>query len=115
MLVGAVATAAMHLTHALNWNFAVTCLLGMLLAMAMQMPLAWLVAPVLGSIESMLPSMVLAMVSPMSVCAAHLMGCKMHWLSCAGLGAAFGIGMFVIIRMQSRVYRRNVYLAYQCR
>jgi triacylglycerol esterase/lipase EstA (alpha/beta hydrolase family) len=115
MFVGAVTTAAMHLAHDLNWNFATTCILGMLLAMAIQMPLAWLVAPVLGSIESMLPSMVLVMVSPMSVCAAHLMGCKMPWFSCAGLGAAFGVGMFVIIQTQSRVYRRTVYLAHLCR
>jgi len=115
MLVGAATTAGMHLAHDLNWNFAVTCLLGMLLAMTIQMPLAWLVAPVLGSIESMLPSMVLAMVSPMSVCAAHLTRCEMHWLSAAGLGATFGVGMFVIIQTQSRVCRRTDHLAHLCR
>jgi hypothetical protein len=108
VFVGAVTTIGMHLLHELEWNFALTCLIGMLLAMIVQMLLALLVSPVLGSIESMVPSMVLAMVSPMSVCAAHLVGCELGWAACAALGVAFGVGMFLFIQAHGFAYRRSL-------
>jgi len=113
VFVGAVTTVAMHLLHKLEWNFALTCFVGMLLAMAVQMLLALAVAPLLGSIESMVPSMVLAMLSPMSVCAAHLVGCELSWLACAALGAAFGLGMFLFIQTHGFFYRRSLCRTFQ--
>jgi len=51
----------MHLFHELHWNLVVTLLLGMVSAMAAQTVLALTIAPILGSIESMVPSMLVAM------------------------------------------------------
>lgn len=113
--VGAVTTTGMHWLHRLEWDFLATCMLGMILAMLAQMLMAWSAAPLLGSIETMLPSMVVAMVSPMLVCSAHLMGCPVNWPECAALGAAFGVAVFIFIQAWGRAYRRSLSRAFLCR
>jgi hypothetical protein len=115
IFVGAVTTGAMQLLHKLGWNFAVTCFAGMLLAMIVQVLLALSVAPLLGSVEAMVPSMVLAMVSPMSVCALPLGGCDLNWALCAALGAAFGVAMFFFVHLHGFACRRSLGRAFQDR
>ena len=112
LLVSTVATMAMHFIHQLGWNFAFIWLAGMAVAMVIQTLLALSVAPVLGSIESMVPSMVLAMVSPMSVCTLHLMGYDLSRSGCFGLGATFGVGMFLFIETYGCVYKRSLRRAF---
>jgi len=99
--VGVVATLVMHGSHQLGWNFAITCLAGMAAAMLVQMVMAFCVAPILGSIESMVPSMFVGMVSPMAVCALHLLGHEPDCMLALAVGAMSGAAMFVFVQWHS--------------
>jgi len=65
--VGILAVTTMRLIDALAWHPVLTWVVGMGLAMLVQTLLAFAVAPILGSIESMVPSMPLAMICPMAL------------------------------------------------
>jgi hypothetical protein len=106
MVVGLASNSAMHLIHALEWNLVLTLVLGMAAAMAVQMVLAILAAPVLGSIETMVPSMIVGMLSPMQLCAVELIG--YHPAPATGVfaGAAFGLVTFVALRSCGRSHSR---------
>lgn len=86
-LVAAATTAIMHFAHGLGLSFPLTFLLGMSVAMGLQTLMALAVAPLLGSIESMVPSMIVGMLSPMGVCTLDILGVD-H-----GRGASIWIGM----------------------
>lgn len=93
-LVGAATTATMHMAHMIEWGgwgFVVEMAIGMAVAMLVQVILAWLAAPLLGSIESMAPSMLLAMIAPMAVCVLHGSGCELTWSAAMWCGAAAGV------------------------
>ena len=94
LLVSVVATTLMHLVHELGWNLAFTLICGMAVAMLIQMLLAFGAAPILGSIESMVPSMVVAMISPMAVCTLDVLGFQLHWRESAQVGVVIGLIMF---------------------
>lgn len=106
VLAGIAATTAMHMVHQLEWPFIPTCLVGMVAAMLLQILMAFAAAPLLGSIESMVPSMIIAMISPMTICVLHLFGCESTWPMGAAIGAAFAVGMFVFIQLYGRSCRR---------
>jgi hypothetical protein len=72
--IGALSAVLMQAAHWPMWNFWLCAAIGMVFAMTAQTLLALLVAPVLGSIEAMIPSMLVAMGSPMVVCTLHLSG-----------------------------------------
>ncbi len=78
MVVELASNSAMHLIRALEWNLVLTLVLGMAAAMAVQMALAIIAAPVLGSTETMVPSMIVGMLSPMQLCAVELIGYPPH-------------------------------------
>ena len=107
-LTGTLAVAAMRLVNESDWGFAITCIAGMALAMAVQILLAFCVSPVLGSIETMTPSMVVAMASSMSACALHLFGFELSWPAACGVGAAVGAGMFVFVVAYGDVCKRTL-------
>ena len=107
-LIGAATTAAMHMMHELGWSFVPACLVGMAVAMIGQTLLSWFAAPLLGSIESMAPSMVVGMLAPMSVCTLHLLGCQPGPWSCIALGATLGAGMFLFVQWYGAAYRRSL-------
>lgn len=109
--VGSVTTVTMHAMHQTGWPFAVAMLTGMAAAMVVQMLLAVCVSPLLGSIETMTPSMVVGMVSPMLVCTLHLFECESTCGLAMILGAAFGIGMFAFIEIYGIRCRRRLDLA----
>lgn len=106
--VGMVATVVMHGLHQLGWNFTVTCLLGMVAAMLIQMLMAFCAAPLLGSIETMVPSMVVGMVSPMSVCTLHLFGREPDCMIALVGGAMFGAAMFVFVEVFGVMVKRSL-------
>jgi len=106
--VSVVATLVMHMVHRTDWPFGVCMLVGMVGAMAVQMLMSLCVAPVLGSIETMVPAMIVAMISPMSICSLHLVGYEPMGMSSAALGAVFGIGMFAFVRAYGAVCRRRL-------
>lgn len=106
IVVGMLATLAMHLVHQAGWTMVISCLVGMVAAMTVQMVLAFCASPILGSIETMTPSMILGMISPMSICALHMIGCGSSVTLALALGAAFGIGMFVFVDLYSAKVRR---------
>jgi hypothetical protein len=107
MIVGSASNSAMHLVHALEWNFGITLLLGMAAAMGVQMSLAVLAAPVLGSIETMVPSMIVGMLSPMQLCAIEFFG--YHVAPRRGIlaGAAFGLATFIVLWCWGQCRRRS--------
>lgn len=115
VLVSVVATAMMHLVHELRWNFAFTLVCGMAVAMVVQVLLAVGVAPILGSIESMVPSMVVAMISPMAVCTLDLLGLQLHWRESVQVGVAVGLIMFLLIEAHGFMCRRWLRRAFPCR
>jgi hypothetical protein len=90
-LVGAVSMAAMHMAHMTEWGFAVEVAIGMVVAMIVQIVLAWLAAPLLGSIETMVPSMLVAMIAPMAICLLHGSGCVLTSSGALLIGAASGV------------------------
>lgn len=112
MLAGAAATLATHLVHRVDWGFAITCLAGMSAAMAVQALLAISVAPILGSIEAMTPSMVVAMASSMSECALHVIKRELSWPGSCGLGAAVGACTFVFVVAYGAACKRSLRRAY---
>lgn len=76
-LILAVAIAGSHvmqLAHEVGLPLAVGILLGMLASMLVQLLLATLASPLLGSIESMVPTAVIAMALPAVVCVVSLLG-----------------------------------------
>ncbi len=102
VLAGIAATMAMHMIHMLEWPFVPTSLIGMLAAMLVQTVMAIAAAPLLGSIESMVPSMVVAMTGPMVICVFHLFRCESTWMMAAVTGSGFAIGTFALIRLYAR-------------
>lgn len=113
--VGMVATVVMHGMHQLGWNFAVTCTVGMVAAMLVQMLMAFCVAPILGSIESMIPSMVVGMISPMSVCTLHMFGHEPDCMVALVFGAIFGAAMFAFVQFYGATVKRLLRRAYPAR
>ncbi len=106
MLVGGLATSIMHLVHETGWAFVTCALAGMAAAMFAQMLLAWAVAPLLGSIESMVPSMIVGMLTPMLICGLHLSGCELGGAASAALGAAGGLTLFALLELYGAACRR---------
>lgn len=100
--VGIAATIVARVVHELGWPFVPTCLLGMVAAMAVQTLLAVMAAPILGSIESMVPSMIVAMASPMIVCAFHLAGQEPTRFMAIMIGSVVAMGMFVFVQFYGR-------------
>ncbi|MBA5868171.1 MAG: hypothetical protein GDA67_15870 [Nitrospira sp. CR1.3] len=105
--VGMVTTLVMHGMHQLGWNFAATCIVGMAAAMLVQMLMAFCAAPLLGSIETMIPSMVVGMVSPMSVCTLHMFGNNPDCMVALVVGGVFGAAMFVFVELYVAVVKRS--------
>lgn len=97
LLVSVVTAIAMYRIHLFHWNFLFTVFLGMVIAMIIQVLLAWCAAPLLGSIECMIPSMVVAMVSSMTVCLLHL-GQYLTWSGSLKLSLSLGAGMFLFVQ-----------------
>ncbi|MBL8879207.1 MAG: hypothetical protein JNG88_08815 [Phycisphaerales bacterium] len=112
VVVGVLSTLTMQLAHEWQWGFLLAFTGGMALAMIVQTLLALLVAPLLGSIESMVPSMLVAMVSPMSVCALHAIGCEPGTWVAGALGAAFGVGTLSFVMIYARASRRWTAIAF---
>lgn len=110
--VGVVTTLVMHGMHQLGWNFAVTSLVGMAAAMLIQMLMAFCAAPLLGSIETMTPSMIVGMASPMSVCTLHMFGCELNCTLALVLGAAFGAVMFILLIIYGAMVKRFLSQSY---
>ncbi len=100
--VGIASTIVAHMVHDIGWPFVPTCLLAMVAAMAVQTLLAIMAAPILGSIESMAPSMIVAMASPMVVCAVHLAGREPTRFIAIVIGALVAVSMFVFVHFYGR-------------
>lgn len=105
-IVGAATLAAMHLAHMSEWGFVVEMAIGMGVAMLVQFALAWLAAPLLGSIETMVPSMLVGMLAPMSLCLLHASGCALTWGETLGMGAASGVLAMALLWFYSTSCRR---------
>jgi hypothetical protein len=95
--IGALSAVLMQAAHWPMWNFWLCAAIGMVFAMTAQTLLALLVAPVLGSIEAMIPSMLVAMGSPMVVCTLHLSGREPGSAESAWWGAAIGAAVHLSI------------------
>lgn len=106
ILISTIAAGIMQLLDEWDWPFVAMSLVGMAAAMLVQMLLAVAVSPLLGSIESMTPSMVIAMITPMTMDAMHLLGADMTWGESLAFGAAMGAGMFVFVEWYGRSCRR---------
>jgi len=105
-VVGAESGVVMQVLHQSEWNFFAVSLLGMAAAMGVQMLLSFGLSPLLGSIETMAPSMVVAMVVPMLVDVAEIMGWMLGRFEAGFLGAAFGLLFFGYLAWYGSVVRR---------
>lgn len=108
VLVSIAATLVMHMIHMFEWSFVPTSLIGMIAAMLVQTVMAFAAAPLLGSIETMVPSMIVAMLSPMSICLLHLFGCESTWMMAVVAGSGFAIATFAVIQLYARSYARTL-------
>jgi hypothetical protein len=103
--VGAIAAAVMFFAHLWIphgvWNFIVAMTIGMIAAMIAQMVMAFSAAPLLGSIESMVPSMLVGMAAPMIVCAAHILGWEWSFIGACLAGSLIGATIFTAITIYS--------------
>ena len=109
-MVGVTATAAwaMNIGHQPPWGMAAGVVFGMSLAMLAQTALALAAAPVLGSIETMVPTMVAAMVGSTAVCLYHLIGWEPTAATALQLGAGFGIVVFCLVKAYGWSFRRSL-------
>lgn len=105
--ISGISVAAMHLAHMIGWPFVIEMLIGMVGAMLLQVALAALVAPLLGSIESAVPSMVVAMTTPMVLCALHMVGCRPEWAACLAIGAGLGALAYLLLAAYGAACRRR--------
>ena len=97
---GMTATLAMHLVHSLDWHLVFVLPTGMVVAMLIQILLAKAVAPVLGSIESLVPSMIVSMFVPSLICLSSLVGIDMSgWAVPLTLGGLGGTSIFLLIKL----------------
>lgn len=110
--VGAESGVVMQWLHQLAWNFLVLSLLGMAAAMGIQMLMAFGLSPLLGSIETMAPSMVVAMIVPMLVDVAELSGWMFGRFDAAAFGAASGFLFFVYLEWYGAIFRRRLVRAW---
>jgi hypothetical protein len=109
VFTGMTTTLAMHLVHSLDWHLAFVLPVGMITAMFVQILLAKAVAPVLGSIESLVPSMLVAMFVPILVCLLSFVGIRASgWAAPLSLGALGGTGVFLLIKLYE--YRSEEFL-----
>ncbi|MEK7732493.1 MAG: hypothetical protein AAB363_11620 [Planctomycetota bacterium] len=76
-----------------------TWVVGMALAMLVQTILAFAATPLLGSIETMVPSMVLAMLCPMALDLLEMIGVDLGWSWTIGFGAELGFAMFLFVEI----------------
>jgi HAMP domain-containing protein len=114
ILVGAIASLMMYLVHSLMmqivysriWHLVLSLFVGMSLAMIIQTLLALGVAPILGSIESAVPSMVVAMIVPMVICLAEVVGISVSRSGALLMGTAGGIGILILIKAYDRNCRK---------
>jgi len=104
-------SAVMYLSHTLNIPFVSATLGGMLAAMALQVVMAVAISPLLGSIESMVPSMVLGMLSPMVVCLAHLAGVRVTLESTLMIGAGTALLFHLYLHQHALSCRRRFAIA----
>lgn len=110
--VGMITTLVMQIVHRLGWNLAPTCIVGMAAAMLVQMLMAVCATPLLGPIESVTPSMVVGMLSPMVVCLMHMVGHETSPTTAIAAGAVFGAimsGYIVILGIRTRQQLRQAY------
>lgn len=105
MGVGATTNIAMLLVHSSRWNCVASVVIGMAAAMAVQMALATLAAPILGSIETMVPSMVVGMIGPMQICIWESVGGAFTYKSAALCGIAFGLFVFAGLSWWARTHQ----------
>ncbi len=112
VFVGIAANAAMYLAHRLGWTLALAVPVGMAFAMVVQTAIALCASLILGPIESMVPSMALAMFSPMVLCGSCLFGHDLGLGAALISGAAFGFLTFVFIQFGGWYYRRRLQRAF---
>ncbi len=120
ILVGVAASLMMYLVHSLMmhlvyrrvWHLVLSLVVGMSLAMIIQTLLAFGVAPILGSIESIVPSMVVAMIIPMLVCLLALVGINVSRSGALALGAAGGISSFLLLKAYECKCRKSLCCAF---
>ncbi len=108
LTVGVVAAACMRLVDSLGWNSVLAWIVGMGLAMLLQTTLAFAAAPLLGSIETMVPSMVVAMTCPMALDFLEMMGADLGWLWSVALGAGLGFSMFLFVEGYGVLCRQSL-------
>jgi ABC-type multidrug transport system permease subunit len=120
ILVGVAASLIMYLVHALMmnlvysrvWHLVLSLVVGMSFAAIVQTLLAFGVAPILGSIESKVPSMVAAMIIPMFTCLLALVGINVSRSGASALGAAGGISTFILIQAFGYSCRKSLCCAF---
>ena len=112
MTVGVLAAAAMLFADTFECNGVLRSFAGMALAMLVQTLLALIVAPLLGSIETMTPSMVVAMGTPMILEAWGMLGLELAERTALPLGAALGLFAFLLLELygvRCRTYFQRTY------
>lgn len=109
-LLVAVATSGtwvMHLAHETGIGFLLAALLGMSVAMLVQVMLAVIVSPLLGSIESMVPSAVVGMTVPALVCVVALLGVGWHRPTLLAAAALLAVAFSLWLKLYARRCRRR--------
>ncbi len=98
----------MQWIHRSDWNFLLVSILGMAAAMGIQMLMAFGISPLLGSIETMAPSMVVAMIVPMMIDVGELCGWMIGRSEATLFGAASGMIYFGYIEWYGAAFRRRL-------
>lgn len=108
--VGAESGAVMQWLHGLEWNFWVASVIGMAVAMGVQMLLGFGLSPLLGSIETMAPSMVVAMAVPMLLDVAEITAWMIRRTDAALLGATFALLYFLYLQWYGAAFQHRLAL-----
>ena len=107
VIVAVAGTWVMHRVHETGVGFLAAVLLGMSAAMIVQIVLAVVASPLLGSIESMVPSAVVGMTVPGLVCAAALVGAGWHRSTLLATAALFALAFSAWLKLYAWRCRRR--------
>lgn len=107
LAVAVAGTWVMHRVHETGSGFLAAVLLGMSAATIVQIVLAVTVSPLLGSIESMVPSALVGMTIPALVCAAVLLGAGWHRSTLLATAALFALAFSAWLKVYAWRCRRR--------
>ena len=106
ILCGAFIAFAVHLTVPSHWNMFAAMMVGGMLGMLVKFPLMFLLVPLFGAFEVMIPLSIIAMLAGMASGMAATVDATPH-LSAVSMGAIIGLAVVIAVQITNRKFARE--------